>query len=57
MISILFLIFDVEVSLLLPVLILSGVSMWTPGLAAYLGLVLVVLLGGALYELGTGLLD
>ena len=57
MISILFLIFDVEVSLLIPVLSLARVPVWGPGLTLYLGLVLVVLLLGALYELRTGLLD
>ena len=56
-ISILFLIFDVEVSLLIPVLSLAGVSFWSPRLCVYLGLVLVILLLGALYELRTGLLD
>ena len=57
MISILFLIFDVEVALLLPVLCLGGVSLWGPGLGTYFLLVLGVLLAGALYELSTGLLD
>lgn len=56
-ISILFLIFDVEVRLLIPVLRLARLTVWRPRLILYLGLVLIVLLLGALYELSTGLLD